>query len=246
MVKKIALLCMAAGLMAAPAEAQTLDEVMDGYYEAIGGLDAWKAVQTMKFSGTLTMQGMAIPYTMTFLRPNKVRREFTVQGMTGIQAFDGTTAWQLLPFRGQTSPEVMPPDQAEAMAEDAEIGGSLLDWRAKGRQLELIGKVDVEGTEAFKLKLTTADGDVEYYYLDAVVFLPIKVEGSEERQGTAVPYEVIVGDYKEVNGLMIGHSRENRSQMVPGGQTIVMDKVEIDIEIDASIFSMPEEEGGGN
>jgi outer membrane lipoprotein-sorting protein len=246
MLKKTALLCLAIGLLAMPAEAQTLEEVMDSYYEAIGGIDAWKAVKSMKFSGTLSMQGMAIPYTMTFMRPKMVRREFTVQGMTGIQAYDGTTAWQMLPFMGQTSPEVMPPDQAESMAEDADIGGALFEWDTKGSQLELVGKEEVEGTEAFKLKLTTANGDVEYYYLDAGVFLPIKVEGSEERQGAVVPFEVIIGDYKEVNGLMIGHSRENRSQMIPGGQTITMDKVEIDIEIDASIFAMPEEEGGGN
>ncbi len=245
MLKKVVFLAAAAALMVAPAQAQSLDDVVENYYEAIGGVDEWKAVRSMRLTGMITMQGMSIPFTMTFKGGDKVRRDFSVQGMTGSQAYDGEIAWQLMPFQGQTSAQQLPAEQAASMAEDAEIGGPLLDWKESGSQLELLGKADVEGTEAFKLKLTLAEGDIEFYYLDVESFLPIMVEGFEEQQGTQIPYSVTISDYKEVDGLMLAFSRVNESQLVPGGQAVQIDAVEINVEVEDSFFSMPEE-GEGN
>ena len=33
-----------------------------------------------------------------------------------------------------------------------------MDYKAKGSKIELVGKDDMEGTEVYKLKLTTKDG----------------------------------------------------------------------------------------
>ena len=34
-------------------------------------------------------------------RPNLIRETFSLQGMTAVQAYDGTTGWQIQPFGGQ-------------------------------------------------------------------------------------------------------------------------------------------------
>jgi outer membrane lipoprotein-sorting protein len=245
MLKKIALSLAMAALVVAPAQAQSLDDVLESYYEAIGGVDAWKAVESMRITGTITMQSMTIPFTMTLKGGDKVRRDFTVQGMIGSQAYDGEIAWQHMPFMGQTAAEQLPPEQAASMAEDAEIGGPLIDWERKGSQLELLGMSDVQGSEAFKIQITRRDGTVEFYYLDTESYLPIMVEGTEEQQGTQVGYSVTISDYKEIDGLMFAFSRVNESQLVPGGgQTVQMESVEVNADIDDSFFNMPEESGG--
>jgi outer membrane lipoprotein-sorting protein len=101
MLKKLAALAVVA-VLAAPAQAQDLDEVLNNYYEAIGGLDAWQSVQSMKMTGKMMMGGMGIeaPFTVMAKRPNMARIEFVFQGITGIQAYDGETAWQVMPFTG--------------------------------------------------------------------------------------------------------------------------------------------------
>jgi opacity protein-like surface antigen len=103
MLKKAVLLALAGAVLASPAAAQDLNEVLNNYYEAIGGLDAWKQVNSMKMTGSLMMGGMGVeaPFTVTTKRPKKVRVEFTFQGMTGIQGYDGETAWQVMPFMGK-------------------------------------------------------------------------------------------------------------------------------------------------
>jgi outer membrane lipoprotein-sorting protein len=247
MLKKLAALAVVA-VLAAPAQAQDLDEVLNNYYEAIGGLDAWQSVQSMKMTGKMMMGGMGIeaPFTAMAKRPNMARVEFVFQGITGIQAYDGETAWQVMPFTGNTDPEEVPDDQAEDLWDQADVDGPLVGWEESGHTVELLGMEETEGTQAYKLKITMKSGTVQYYFLDAEYFVPIKMEGVRNVQGRTVELEQIVSDYKEVGGLMIPHSLEVRPKGAPAGQAFTIELVELNIEMADSLFVMPEkeEEGG--
>ena len=245
MIRKALLLAVASAVLAVPAQTQTLDEVLDSYYEAVGGLDAWTAVQSMRATGTMTLgPGAEAPFTITTKRPKMARLEFTFQGMTGIQAFDGETAWMVMPFMGKTEPEVMPEEDAEDVTEMGDIEGVLMNYEEKGHQVEYVGLEEVEGTEAHKLKVTMKNGNVRYYYLDAEFYVPIKVTGTRKARGTVTEFEQIISDYKEVYGLMIPHSMESRVVGTPQGQVITIDSVELNIDVDDSIFHMPKTEEG--
>src|SRR3990172_1784821 len=85
---------------------QTVDQVIAKYHEAAGGLDQFKAVNSMRVTGRMTLgQGIEAPFTRLTQRPNKVRVDFTLQGLTGTQAYDGQTGWMFMPFMGQASAE---------------------------------------------------------------------------------------------------------------------------------------------
>lgn len=237
-------IAVAALLIAAGASAQdaTLEEVLQAHYETIGGLEAWQNVETMKATGTMVVGGGQIeaPFVMYAKRPRMQRVEFTFQGMTGIQAFDGEQAWMLMPFMGQTEPEVMPEDQARQMREEADIDGPLIGYQEEGIELELLGTEEVEGTPTYKIQVTMPNGRERFYYLDTDYYLPIKVEGEREQGEQTVAFESILGDYKEVDGLVMAHSIENRIPGMPqGGQTMTLDEVEVNVEVADSLFSMP-------
>jgi hypothetical protein len=226
---------------AVSAQDLTLDQVLARHYEAIGGLDNWKNLQTMRATGrVMLMPGAEAPFVLTVMRPFKMRAEFTFQGMTGVQAYDGTTAWMIMPFTGKTEPEPMPPEMSKDVIEQADIDGPLIGYAEEGHQIELVGRVEVEGTQAYQLKVTLKSGDVQDYYLDAEYFVPIKVDGSRTAQGTTVDYETILSDYKEVGGLMMAHAIEAKPKGAPSGQVITFDTVEINIPVDEGIFVMPQ------
>jgi len=230
-------------LAPAPAAAQnlTLDQVLAKHYEAIGGLAKWKAVQSMRATGHITlMPGTDAPFVMTAKRPRMVRIEFTFQGMTGIQAYDGTTAWMVMPFMGKPDPEEMPPEMSKDIIEQSDLDGPLVDYKAKGHQIELVGLTETDGTKVYQLKVTLKSGDVQQYYLDAEYFLPIKVEETRMQQGTPVDLEQIISDYKDVGGgLMMPHSFDSRPKGAPQGQTITLDTVELNVVVPDSLFVMP-------
>jgi len=227
-------------LVAAPASAQTLDEILAKNVQAKGGADKLKAVQTMRMTGTMTIgPGMEAPFVLEQKRPNKLRMEFTLQGMTGVQAYDGKSGWQLMPFSGRKEAEPLPEDAVKQVEEQADFDGALIDYKAKGHTVELVGKEKVEGSDAYKLKLTMKNGDVRYIYLDADQFLEIRTEGKTKIRGTDVEGEGTIGDYKEVGGLMIPHAMESGQKGAAQKMKMTIQKVELNIPLDDSRFTMP-------
>jgi outer membrane lipoprotein-sorting protein len=240
--RKTILLGTVVALLSLPVAAQdlTLDQVLENHYEALGGLDAIRGMKTARFVGRMAMgPGAEAPFTMYFKRPMMARMEFTMQGMTGIQAFDGETAWMVMPFMGKSDPEVMAEDQAKNMKEQTDIDGPLVDWQEKGHKVELLGLEDVDGTEAYKIRIELANGDVRIQYLDSEYFITIKQEGKTTMQGNPVEFETILSDYKEVGGLMFPHSIESKPKGAPAGQVITIDEIEVGVEVADELFAMP-------
>src|SRR2546430_8308652 len=101
----------------------------------------------------MKMGAMEMPVTMMKARPDQMRMDFTVQGMTGTQAYDGTTGWTVMPFMGKKEPEKMSEDMLKDMKDEADFDGPLFDYKTKGNKVEYIGKEDVQGSPAYKLKL---------------------------------------------------------------------------------------------
>lgn len=235
-----ALLALAGAALLSPASAQTLDEIVAKNIEARGGLDKIKAVKTMRLTGRMTIgPGMEAPAVLEIKRPQMMRMDISFQGMTATQAFDGKSGWSINPFQGNPNPEPMSPDDTKDAEEQADMDGSLVDWKAKGHTVELVGKEKLEGTDVFKLKITLKGGDVRYSFIDAESWLEIKGEAKRNIRGTEMETEQTIGDYKEVGGMLLPHSFEGGPKGSPMRQRITIDKIELDVAIDDARFAMP-------
>jgi len=87
-------------LAASCAAGQTAEELIAKNIAARGGLEKLRAVQTMRLTGTMKVGDDAMPSILELKRPNKSRWQFTFDGQTAIQAFDGNSGWMLIPFAG--------------------------------------------------------------------------------------------------------------------------------------------------
>jgi len=241
MLRKSMLLAVAAVLLGTAAYAQTADELIAKNLDARGGKAKINAIKSAKVTGKMTAgPGMEAPFTWEWKRPNAFRMEFVVQGMTGVQASDGTTGWIFMPFMGKKDPEKMSDEDMKNSADQADFEGPLVDYKAKGHTVEFVGKEDIEGTPAYKLKLTKKTGDVSYIYLDADSYLQIKEVGKMTVRGEEHEFEGSLGDYKEVDGVLMPFSMENKPKGAPAGQTITIEKIELNSSEPADRFSMPE------
>ena len=228
-------------LIALPVSAQTVDEIIAKNLQAKGGLQKLKAVQAARLTGTMTVgPGMEAPFVLEFKRPNQMRLDFTLQGMTGTQAYDGKTGWMLMPFSGRKDPEPMPTEALKEVEEQADFDGPLVDYQAKGHKVEFVGKEKVEGSDAYKLKVTLKNGDIRYIYLDADQYLEIRVESKTMVRGTEIETTTSIGDYKEVGGLMVPHAMETTQAGSPQSRKVTIEKIELNVPIDDARFKMPE------
>lgn len=219
-------------------QAQTADEILSKYYENIGGTEAWKNLQSMKMSGTSSMQGMEFPITIYSKRPNLEKLEVEVQGMQIIQAFDGTTAWSVNPFQGSTEP-TKADEEMTAESRKKKFEDELIDYAAKGHTIELLGTEEIDGTMTNKIKLTKSSGDEVIYFFDQEHHIPIVVRtfaGAGPMKGQAV--DTYFSDYQPVGDIILPMAIE---QKVNGATFMsgTMDNIELNVEMDDQLFKFP-------
>jgi hypothetical protein len=219
----------------------SLDELVAKNIEAKGGANALKALQSLKLTGKVIVnQGQVqFEYVETKKRPAQVREDATLQGMTAVQACDGKEGWQISPFTGRKEPEKMSDDDVKPLLEDAEIDGALVDWKEKGSTIEYLGREDVDGTSAYKIKVVRKNGDVNFVYLDPDHFLEIRVLTQRVQHGAQQETETDVGDYEKIGGVFVPFSIEAGRKGDPDKQKIVFEKAEANVRVDDSIFKFP-------
>jgi hypothetical protein len=219
----------------------TADQLVSKNVEAKGGAEALHALQSVKLTGKMLVNQGQIQFAVTETKkaPDAVREEFSLQGMTAVQAFDGESGWKISPFQGRKDPEKMSADETKSLIEDAEFAGPLVDWKEKGSTVEYLGTEEVEGTQAHKLKVTRKNGDVNYVYLDPEYFLEIRILSQRTEHGAQVESETDLSDYEKVNGVYLPMSIESGKKGDSDKQKLSFDKAEGNVPVDDSTFEFP-------
>lgn len=220
--------------------AQTADEIVAGYIKAVGGMDKIQEVRTLRRTGKYVGGG---GFEAVILQENKrdssVREEFSLQGMTAINAYDGKTGWKIEPWNGKKDPEALGEEEMKSIVEDADFDGPLIDYKRKGNKIEFLGMDKFEGTDTYKLKVTKTNGDVYVYHLDTDYYMPIKIETKRVIRGAEREYETALADYKLVNGWYIAYSMEINAKGRADKAKYVYEKIEANVQLDDSRFAMP-------
>lgn len=219
--------------------AQTADELVTKYIQARGGMEKIKSIQSMRMTGTMSTGQLDVPIVMLMKRPNLVRMEFEVQGVTGVRAYDGQNAWALMPFLGTPDAVPITGQELKEFGDQADIDGSLVEYKAKGNTIELLGKEKVDGADAYKLKVTRKNGDVDTVFLDATTYLQIREDGQRTVQGALKDFSTKIGDYRDVEGLKFPYAIVSGVKDAPEHQNLTIEKVELNVPADASLFKMP-------
>ena len=227
-------------MFAIPASAQTVDEILSHYLKSVGGLDKIHAVKTLRRKGKFIGGG---GFEAIVLQENKrdqsVREEFSLQGMTAVNAYDGKTGWKIEPWQGKKDPESLGEEEMKSILEDADFDGPLVDYQAKGYKVEFAGTEKFEGTDTVKLKITKPNGDLYVYYLDTDYYVPIKVDTKRIVRGAEREYETVLGDYKEVAGWFLPYSYETNAKGSQDKSKTVYESIEANVDLADTRFAMP-------
>ena len=213
-------------------------QIVDKNVAARGGLQAWRAVQTLSFQGKMAVGGnqravlpvpvpnskehttilphrpveeVQVPFLMEMKRPRKMRLELQVKGQTAVQVFDGTNGWAFRPYLNRRDVEPFSADERKIASNREDLDGPLVDYAAKGSRVEFDGTEKVEGRDTYKIKVTEKTGQTFRVWVDAKTFLEAKIDGLPRRlDGTDHPVEVYYRDYRAVDGLQIPFLLETR------------------------------------
>jgi hypothetical protein len=259
----------------------TAAAIVEKNVAARGGLASWRAVQTMSMEGKLGVGGnqrsvlptaspnpdhrvaqqmlpqrpldeVQLPFVMELKRSRMMRLELQFQGKTAVQVYDGTSGWKLRPYLNRLEVETYTPEEMKKASSQPDLDGYLIDYAAKGTQIQLAGTEKVEGRDTYKLNVTPKNGGTVHVWVDAQTFLETKVEGQQRRlDGIDHPVEVYYRDYRAVGGLQIPYVLETRVLPVAKTATgmrdspvppekITIEKVDVNPKLDASLFAKPQ------
>ena len=213
------------------AQDQTADEIVNKYVEAVGGKDAWSKVNSIVMTGTMKIQGTDIGMVSTVLDKKGMRQEITVNGMSGYQIVTPAAGWNFMPFQGQKEPEPITADDLKESQEELDVQGNLIGYKEKGHTIESLGKDDVDGVDAFKLKETLKSGKVETIYIDPSTYYIIRVVTKQKANGAEQEVTTDLSNYQKLpEGIVVPMSVK-----LPFGQMTIT-KVEVNKDVDEKIF----------
>jgi hypothetical protein len=229
-------------ILPAVAFSYTADELAARNVEAKGGIDNIHAIKSLRLAGHMRVQQdtLELDFVTLLQQPGAVRYEATLQGLTQVQAFDGTQAWQINPFQGRKDPEKLSADDAKGLGEDAaDFAGPLVDYKAKGYKLDYLGREDIDGTDAYKLRVTRTNGDLTTVYLDPDYFLEIRTVNRRIEHGVPIETVVDYGDYEKVAGVFLPFSQESAIKGSNDRQKVQFDKGEANVVAATGLFQFP-------
>jgi len=214
---------------------QTADEVIQKYAGAMGGLDNFNKIKSAKLTGTVSAQGMDLPITIQIINGRAMRSDVEVMGQTITNSYKDGKGWKINPLQGVASATESTAEELNEAKSQSMLASQLMDYKARGYKVELSGQENVEGANAYKIKLTTGDKKETTYFVDSKTFLVIKSISKREMMGQEFEVETIFGDVKEFGGVKFSMSR---TQKADGQvfQEIHFDKIELNIPIDEKIF----------
>lgn len=219
--------------LSSSAFAQTADEVVAKNLAAKGGLDKLKGIQTLRQTATMSGQGQSAKMTTIAKRPNMTRQELVVNGQTIIMAFDGVNARTQNPMAGPGTMDV-PAEQVEMIKDQSDIDGPLIDYKAKGSTIELIGLETIDGKKQFHLRVSRKALPVQDVYLDGTTYLESKVTTTIPGSGTM---ETVFGDYRQVEGMTMPFSIKTMAAGMMVAE-LKVEKIEINVKLDDSVFKI--------
>ncbi len=215
----------------ATVHAESVDEIVNKHIDAIGGKNAWKKINSVKMSGTVTAQGTEVTVVLTAAQGKGVRQDISVMGMSGYNFVTPTEGWVFMPFSGQQKPEALTADQVKDSQDELDIQGELVDYKQKGHTVELLGKEDVDGTECWKVKVSLKSGKVKTAFIDPSNFFIIRETSKSKADGQEHEQTTNFSNFQKLpEGITVPMT------IGTGMGDFVIKKIEINSKIDDSLF----------
>ncbi len=222
-------------LFALSAGAQTVDEIVDKHVEAMGGKEKLTSLKSVRTEATMSVQGMEIPIVTTRVHNVGQRVDISAMGQEGFVITTPTAGWVFFPFMGQSAAEAMPAEQLKAAQDELDIAGLLFNYKDKGYKAELLGKETVDGSEAYKIKVTTGSGFERTFFIDGKTYFISKTTAKGFVMGQETEVVATFSNYKKTDdGFVFPYTIGGAF----GQGDLTVTKIEVNKPIDEKIFKV--------
>ncbi len=223
------------------ASAQTVDEVITNYENALGGKDKIATIKSLYEEGVAVMQnGNEVNSKIWKVQDKLYRREISFGAGNIIMVVTDKQGWSSNPQTGGSF-QPLPDDALKALQQELDCVGPLANYAAKGHKAELLGKEDLNGVSCFKIKLTLKTGQDITYYIDPsswyIVRQTLKGGGMMGRRGgnNGGDTETKI-DYSNYQKTADGYVFAMKVTVLGMGASLNYEKIEVNKAVDAALY----------
>jgi hypothetical protein len=218
-------------------KAQTAEEIVSKYIDAIGGKEKIAGVKSVRTETSISANGAGATGSTVVVNGKGFRNESDWDGQKVIQVYTDKSGWTVNAFMGINEPQALADDIYKMGAYQIYVV-PLLDYASRGGKVELVGKEKVGSVDAHKVKYTDANGISSTYFFDPSTWYIIKSVNTFDFGGQKTDLITTFSDYSKTDaGLAIAKS----TGLDFGGQfqmNATVNKVEINGNVDPGIFEM--------
>lgn len=235
--KKLTFLLAAFLIFATSITAGEVEDIINKHIQAHGGLENWENIKTLKITGAFTGFSILSEFSMVKKQPNLYRNEYGLGKFDVIEVYDGNKGWTIDPWFDVSFPRLLNSAENNVLQQKAEFCTPFFTYKEKGHKVEYLGKADVDGMDALKLKLTRNDGNIETWYLDASTYLELKQESVWTDFGYPQMQETFFDDFRKVQQITIPFYIDRSFGI--RNRIYEVKNVEINAEVKDQLFIMP-------
>lgn len=232
---KKSLLVLSMLMLAVAVNAQSIEEIVKKNYLA-QGYDKLQNATSIYIEGKTTQMGTELPMVMQMKQGGKVKVTLTFNGMDIVTAYDGQKGWMINPMTGSDAAVEIPAEQLGEIKKNDMYKSQLQEF-LNSNKLQLSGEEDVDGKPAFKLMATQETGSPIYFFIDKESYMIVKTEVTVNAMGSEMTVDSYIKEYSDVDGFKF----QKYSTTFVNGQeagSVTFDKIELNKEIDDSVFTM--------
>ncbi len=231
---KLSILCAASliGGIAARAQSVSPDEVIRKHMEAVGGVDNWNKIKSMKKVGSVD-GNMEVLVTTTVVQDRAARIDFAMIGTNGYFIVTPKEGWAYFPAQGMDKVAALTARQVKLQQGQMDVKDELLD-RSSIAKAEFVGRDTIKNMPCLKLKITNKNGGEQIYYFDATTYYIVRRQFEAETQ---IGDEEITVNYsnfqKRPEGIVVAMT--STMPMMQDAE-VVYEKIEINMPVSDDIF----------
>ena len=232
-----ALLCLALCVTPLCLCAESVQEIADRIVFARGGAAIIKSIQTERMSGTILAGDQQGSFVMELKRPDKVRFDLSLGGVSSTKAYDGKTGWKLRPGEA-APPERMSEAETKELIGRGDMDGPFLDFAAKGINIEILGKEMLGPSLVWKLKVIPKAGEPEYYYVESTGYMVLLRETAAKKDGQEYLSQQFFQDFQRVQNTRLPFLVITEDGSSDEPIKLKFHEVELNVPIDDSRFTL--------
>jgi hypothetical protein len=223
----IALLLSILFILPCNAQKTDVDAVINSVINTLGGREKLLTVNSIKKSGNIEFGGQKIPFNYYAINKKAQRTEFIFSGMTGYFIITKDSGFNFNPFQGQTSPENVTAEDLKLAQDDLDLQTVLVDYKSKGYTIDLLENEDVDGVDAFQLKITISPNKTLFYFIDPSGYYIIRIKTVTISNGQQNVGSTDYYNFKKTKeGILYAYTFDN----------VTFDSIEINIPLDDKLF----------